>query len=264
VKHPAPYSPKILDAFVDILIKLDTPDGAKILDPFAGTGLVHTLPARAGRRWKTTGVELMPRWAEMTKNTIVGDATDLPRRWTDRFQVIAVSPCYGNRMADHHQNKDRCKACLGTGGQEHEASPGLSYWIECEKCDGSGLSHRRSYAHDYGVEDFLNDAPIEQNAGAMAWGPEYRVLHRAAWEEAYRVLEPGGYMLLNVKDFIQTKKREQHRIRVSSWHLRACQEIGFERIETQRVRLHGMRRGTNRELRVTHEMIYVLRKPEEN
>jgi SAM-dependent methyltransferase len=97
VRHPAKFSPAILDAIDDLL-----GDTARILDPFAGTGRIHQLetPYR-----EITGVELEPEWADMHPNTIVGDALALD--FADAtFDAIATSATYGNRMADHHNARD--------------------------------------------------------------------------------------------------------------------------------------------------------------
>lgn len=168
-KHPAPYSPTILAAMQQWLDKLATPghmwrQRPFILDPMAGSGRIHQLTG-----FCTVGVELEPEWAEMHPQTRVGDATALvfPDRY---FDGCAVSPCYGNRMADHHNAQDG--------------------------------SYRRTYRHTLGRQ--LSD----NNAGAMQWGDEYRALHEKAWAEVYRVLKPGAPFLLNCKDHIRGGRRQ--------------------------------------------------------
>ena len=66
IKHPAKYTDHLLPVFEDLLKGC-----TKVLDPFAGTGKIHSLP------FDTVGVELEKEWAEMHEKTIVGDATDL-------------------------------------------------------------------------------------------------------------------------------------------------------------------------------------------
>lgn len=167
-KHPAPYSPAVLEAMQRWLDKLAEHTYAwyrpLIIDPMAGTGRIHQL-----KGYITFGVELEPEWAEMHPQTQVGDATKLQYP-NEYFDGCCVSPCYGNRMADHHNALDG--------------------------------SYRRTYRHLLGRQLSPN------NAGAMQWGDEYRALHQEAWAEVYRVLKPGAPFLLNMKDHIRQKKRQ--------------------------------------------------------
>jgi SAM-dependent methyltransferase len=96
--HPAVYSAEILSAIETTLNHYYS--GPVVLDPFAGTGAIHSL-----RRFATIGVELEPEWAEMSSRTIVGDAASLPFA-NSVIDSIVTSPCNGNRMADHHNAKD--------------------------------------------------------------------------------------------------------------------------------------------------------------
>lgn len=99
-KHPAKFGFPILEAIRPILAS-EAPAG-RMLDPFAGTGRVHTF-ANSDRQ--TVGVELEPEWAANDPRTIVGDALHLPFP-DDSFEAVVTSCCYGNRMADHHEAKD--------------------------------------------------------------------------------------------------------------------------------------------------------------
>lgn len=156
-RHPARFTPAILDRLAELV-----PAGSLVLDPFCGTGRVHELAARCGAR--TIGAELEPEWAAMTNRTAVADATALPFP-AATFDVVATSPAYGNRLADHHEARDG--------------------------------SVRHSYRHTLG-------RPLHpRNAGAMQWGEPYRELHRRAWREAVRVLRPRGTFLLNVSDHVR-------------------------------------------------------------
>lgn len=97
VRHPARFTAAILEV-VESLLVAHRFDG-RILDPFAGTGLVHRLP------WPTVGVELEPEWAYQHPATVTGSALALP--FPDgSFDAIVTSPAYGNRMADHHEARD--------------------------------------------------------------------------------------------------------------------------------------------------------------
>lgn len=255
-RHPAPYSGALLPvlaALVDLHAPRRTRRPTRVLDPFAGTGRVHGLVALVEEPIETWGVELMPRWAALHPRTLHGDATALPREWSGRFDAIVTSPCYGNRFADHHDARDVCSECDGR--------PNLWEWLvagrwssRCPKCGGNGLSPRRSYAHYYGRDRFLHDAPRDRNAGLMHFGDEYRDLHERAWREARRVLAKDGVLILNIKNFV----RDGEVVDVAGWHRRTLEALGFRRLGTKSVTLRGFRHGANRDARETGERVYLF------
>lgn len=158
-RHPARFSEAVLRAIVDLV-----PAKALLLDPFAGTGRIHQLTGA-----RTVGVELEAEWATMSTGTIIGNALALPFA-EDSFDAIATSPCYGNRLADHHEARDG--------------------------------SERRSYRHDLGRPLHPN------NAGQLQWGAAYKAFHEKAWAEALRVLRPRGRFILNVSDHVRCGKTQ--------------------------------------------------------
>lgn len=127
----------------------------RVLDPFAGPTGTSSSP-------NTWGVEIEPEWCG--PRTVVGDAQALPFRDCS-FDAVATSPCYGNRMADHHNAQDG--------------------------------SRRHTYTHTMGHE--LNC----RSAATLQWGKAYRRLHEHAWSECYRVLRPFGILVLNVSDHVR-------------------------------------------------------------
>lgn len=162
--HPATYSRAILDVFARHLEPHTT-----VLDPFAGVGGIHQLSDRVDV--KTIGVEIEPEWAEQGKS-LCGDSRQLDYLiGAKSVDVIATSPAYGNRMADHHDAKDD--------------------------------SHRNTYRHTLGRE------LTEGNAGGMQWGDEYRELHADVWAIAVTRLKPGGKFLLNIKDHVRAGEVQQ-------------------------------------------------------
>lgn len=155
MKHPA----KMTDVILEEIARHVLP--GRLLNPFAGTGRIHLLEQADVETW---GVELEPEWANMHPRTILGDATALPFV-DDSFDCIATSPCYGNRMADHHEAKDN--------------------------------SRRITYRHTLGRPLHPN------NAGQLQWGKQYRKFHYEAWTEVVRTLKPGGRFILNCSDHIR-------------------------------------------------------------
>lgn len=238
VPHPAKFSPEVLE----VLDRWVEP-GWRVLDPFAGTGLIHTLDQA-----ETWGVEIEPEWATMHPRTIVGDALRLPFA-DDSFDAIATSPTYGNRMADSHDAKERCRACAGSGsvgGYE------TGNWTTCEKCKGAGRRDykRLTYTHQLGRK------PHPNSSATMQWGPKYRAFHEKAWAEADRVLKPGGLFLLNVSDHIRNHAIEP----VCDWHIEHLESIGYAVARIANPQTKRMGFGANREARVDAEMVCALRK----
>jgi len=239
--HPAKFNDPILFVIAEMIDdEIFAGDGPKsgtfrqfnVLDPFAGTGRVHELdtfrPAGAAQSpLNTRGIELEPEWAEMHPRTEQGDALDMvnvPAAWAD---IVATSPTYGNRMADHHDAKDGSK--------------------------------RMTYRHQLG-------RPLhENNSGKMAWGPKYWEFHEDAWTEVNRVLAPGGMFIINTKDFIRTKRIKKRPVRetvgVTSWHLELLAAMGYSVIRHERIPVKGMGFGANGKNRVGHEDVVALRKP---
>lgn len=152
--HPAKFTHIILEKIRPYLR-----DGQRVLDPFAGTGQLRHIAPNAILN------EIEPEWAiQCRDNAVIGNALHLPFG-NDVFDAIVTSPCYGNRMADHHKAKDESK--------------------------------RITYTHTLGRE--LH----HDNAGTLRWGEAYRTFHRNAWTECDRVLKPGGLFVLNVSDHIR-------------------------------------------------------------
>ena len=155
--HPAKFSSSILPVIDDLL-----GDAISVLDPFAGVGLIHTLSHR-----DTYGIEIEPEWANQHPRTQVGNALRLPFP-AKTFDAIATSPCYGNRMADHHNAKD--------------------------------ASRRVGYKFSLGRD------PHPESAAVLHWGSAYQAFHVEAWTEAVRVLKDGGRFVLNISDIIRDKQ----------------------------------------------------------
>lgn len=252
-----------------------------VLDNFAGIGRVHDLADVLDVQ--TVGIEIEPEWAQRRARTLVGDATALPVEWSNLFDCVATSCVYGNRMSDHHDAKDSCAACHGIGVNATPdgcadapmfcpdcssvacACGGLGIAMKahvneceacsarrCPSCSGSGLSKRYTYRHALG-------RPLhERNAGQMQWPSNaYRTLHEEAWAEAFRVLRPGGIILLNIKNHIRQGKE----MLVAEWHRATLQSAGFRILTVAEVDAPGLRHGANAAARVIHERILVGRKP---
>lgn len=143
MRHPAKYTDSLIPVFARML-----KGSTRILDPFAGTGKVFFLE-RLLPGVQIEALELEPEWATMHPRTTIGNVLSIP--WDNNyFDAICTSPCYGNRMADHHDAKDG--------------------------------SSRNTYAHALGRKPHCN------NAGLLQWGEDYRRFHIRAWSEESVIL----------------------------------------------------------------------------
>lgn len=223
IKHPAQYSPPIIEKIIELI------DGRTglLIDPFAGPG--QSLHQLVGPRRRVVGIEIEQPWVDAGSDLVrQGDACALPFR-AKSVNTIVTSPVYGNRFSDHHQARD--------------------------------TSSRRSYTHDIrrqvGTVDY-ELAPA--NAGRYQFGSiEYESLHRAAWAECWRVARPGALFLLNVSDFY----RRGARVRVASWHVRVVEAAGFDWVNGWLIPTRRMGHGENRDARADGEWLYAFTKRED-
>lgn len=193
------------------------PTTGAVLDPFAGTGRIHELATDERR---TVGVEIEAEWADKHEDTIYGDALEvLGDMADDTYDAISTSPTYGNRMADHH--------------------------------DATDDSERLTYKHTLGRD--LTDG----NSGAMQWGPAYRAFHENAWDEAVRVLRPGGTFTLNIKNHIRDGVEQ----RVAEWHISTLMlQHDMEMIALDVIPTRGLMAGANAGTRTGYEFVITFRK----
>lgn len=220
VKHPAKFSPSILDVIRDQLA-VRVAEDAIGLDPFAGVGRCHELG------WWVAGNELEMPWCRehVGKGPVAcGDATRLPYR-SAVFDFAITSPTYGNRFADKHNARDG--------------------------------STRRSYTHD--LRAALDDPDYHlhpNNTGGMKWGADYWRMHGRAYDEVWRVLKDGGVFIVNVSDFV----RRGEIVRVVDWHRRTLHARGFTVEQEVAVETPRMRYGANGDARAAEEKVLVCEK----
>lgn len=243
VKHPARFSRELLPVFEKELAGFD-----RVLDPMGGTGeRIHEI------RPDVIVNEIEYEWA-FSRPAINGDALHLP--FADgTFDAGVCSPTYANRFKDHHNANDKCSRCKGTGQEWPGDGTVRGLHPKCRKCNGTGLSPRRSYTHDLrAMTGDRNRNLHPNNSGTMGFDWRYKTLHIQAWVELYRVLAWGAHFVLNVKD--SHKGREI--VHVVDWHLKACELIGFNLLDTIEVGTPGLRYGANSKAREPKEYVFVF------
>lgn len=265
-RFPAKFTASVLDT-IQAELQLRFLHTATILDPFAGTGLVHTLADRLPVT--TVGIEIEPEVAALHPRTVCGDSrrastfqnplaaiTGTPDGYPFRAQVIVTSPAYGNRFADQYLGSDteQCRACL-QAGEPHPPVAGTDKvrFIDpdCKKCDGTGCakSTRAGYAIALGRR-------LTPGSGAAAqWGQKYKRLHLPVLQDVDRLLEPGGWWMVNVSSSI----RQEAYADVMEWWVERLAErariVALRAIETPR---NGF--GQNGDDRVPVEHLIVAQK----
>ena len=229
--HFARYSPAIVDA-----IEPRIGDSKRILDPLAGTLERLAVLEQPDRGWhQVFGVELEPEWVEGYSHPrlVQGDATKLP--FPDHsFDVICVSPSYGNRDSDR------------TGG----------WWDNPD---------RKTYAAALG----RNPTPVRVTRRGNVRGslclpfshPLYRAGHALVWAETVRVLKPDGMFVIVLKNFIAGGAVN----RVSQWHRDLLRDgLGLREVDDTSVSARGRRIGANATVRAEQvDKIYISLRPPE-
>lgn len=231
----------------------------KIWDPFGGMGGAQTIDRALDAEVYCTEIEW--EWAVQsvdTRRVVCADSQKPPFR-ADTFQGVITSPCYGNRMADHHEAKDPCSACLGKGCGNNSGREMCKYDARrstkglhgggcgpCTKCKGHGLSVRNTYRHKLG-------RPLtEGSAAGLQWGEPYRALHEEVWGNVWLCLEEGGLFVLNVSDHI----RKGEVVPVSQWHHDTIISMPFTCVDHVEVGTRRQKMGSNANVRVGHENIF--------
>jgi hypothetical protein len=254
--HPAKFSPEVLDALVQIVDAECERQQRRltVLDSFGGVGLVHDLADRLPERMlHVLAVELEPEWATQRPGVIVGDACDLVAAGVadSSVDVLATSPCYGNRMADAYMGDGPCKLCRGSGAAASAAD--VERKLTCPRCDGHGVD--RSARMTYAIS--LGRKPSAGSAAVLQWGDRYRELHSRAWAAADAALRPGALAVVNISNHVRGGEVQ----RVVEWHLDwwLHHRYTVETVDKVGTRRYGF--GSNRDARVDAERVLVLRKP---
>lgn len=253
--HPAKWSAAVLDVLAEMVgTEAEYQDRRlRVLDPFAGVGRERLADALGTAAvYDVVGVELQPEWGDSI--TVQGDATDLPAEWSGRFDAVVTSPCYGNRLADHHDAKDPCKACNGKGYVDPESHPQAP--VTCTTCKGTQLSWRNTYAHALRRQ---GGDLVTGSAAGMQWGRAYRELHKDAIMEMLRCTAEGGLVVVNMSNHVRDGVEQM----VVEWWVNELLVRGCGLVEVRRVRTPRQGFGANGDTRVDGEVVIAARAPVE-
>lgn len=161
--HPATFSPTMVSEFIQFFTK----KGQTVLDPFLGIG--STLVACDRTKREGIGIELSKKYGEMAKKRtsqkiIIGDARDIDKFKLPRIDYSITSPPYWNVLNRSTGSFEKTRKKRGLSTKYSDAKKDLGNIDE--------------------YEEFL-DTMFD------------------IYEKIYKVLKPGGYITIIVKNVKQ-------------------------------------------------------------
>lgn len=259
VRHPAKYSAALRPVIAELISRQ-----TGVVDQFGGVGGIHSVAEEAGVPL-SIAVEIELEWASQWESTddrftICGDSRNLASliQGTGRLvDAVAFSPDYGNRMADHHEAKDKSK--------------------------------RNTYRHYLGrmPSEGATTVTYFQKGGKNT---QYEEMHAAIWKQVHSLMTgPSATgspshrrVVCNVSDFLRTQSSERrqplskyervvettdkmeaagrHRVQCLAvdWHADMGESVGFRLEDRIQVATKRNRLGANRDVRVECEEVLVF------
>ena len=196
-QHPAPFS------FTDVgrLVRYFTKTGQTVLDPFVGVG--STLKACAVSQRRGIGIELNPRFVDLSRKRLTAEVTDM-------FSTV------GDQQIIHGDARDVLPTLPGDSVDFVVTSP--PYWSILKKEDHKVRQERiaNGLSTDYGNDDRdLANIPTYE---------EFLVVLTGLLAECGRILRPTKYMAIVVSDF----RDKSHYVMFHADLARSLQSIGLE------------------------------------
>jgi len=242
--HPATFPVRAQKLMADIANNLGVTD---VLDIFGGIGNIGGMK-KYGYKGKISANEIEPKWGGVS--TIV----EQKRRGVD------ISTIGDSR---HLKNKDNSVQAIFT-------SPTYG-----------NLMGLKSPSKKDSYQAFAGGKLEKGNTGGEVWGPKYEQLHREVYDEAFRVVRPGGYFVLNMKDKPITATSQKNRwipkkgstvfvedniMKATDWHVKALEDAGFKTVDRMTFDEPNIIKGSGtqkfgRKFSVGYEDVVVLQKP---
>lgn len=231
--HPAQFSDELIGPIAWLLMEAGVELGGVLLDPMAGVGVKLGLIAEK-LGMMPAGFEVELAYFHPVRYTApwvtLRDSTHpFGRLFVGETAAWVCSPPYPNGMSDDFVAKD--------------------------------ASRRNTYAHRI-RRSLPGYSMHENNSGAMSprrSEKAYRrfmAVHAKVWENTFEVLKPGAPGVVNVKNTVYGRHVF---VEETVDQLLAA---GFEVLKRVQVPCRGNRHGANRDARVDHEELILVRKPE--
>jgi hypothetical protein len=211
--HPATYPKSIQKLMSDIANKLNI---TEVLDIFGGVGKIGKM-RDFGYTGNIKAIELEPSWGG--KDTIK----------LHKDNGVDESIVGDSRNLPYSSNSIQAIFTSPTYGN---------------------LMALKSPSKKDSYQAFAGGKLTEGNTGGEVWGPVYEQLHKDIYKEAYRVIQPGGYFVLNMKDkpvsasdiknnWIPKKgstvEVKDQVMKATDWHIKALKEVGFKVVKKIRI-----------------------------
>ena len=245
--HPATYTKNIIKLMSDIAKELGATD---ILDIFGGVGKIGRIKDY-GFKGNVRTNELQPKWGG--KDTI---------KENQKNKVDSTTIGDSRKLDVPDESVGAIFTSPTYGNRMGTTSP-------------SKTDHYQAFA----------GGKLEKgNTGGMVWGPEYERLHKEIYNEAFRVVKPGGFFVLNMKDMpvgakdlknrwipkqgsevevLRNEKLGKDVMRATDWHVKTLEDAGFKVIDKYEVPESKQSVGTQsfgRKFTVGYEDVVVMGK----
>lgn len=240
--HPAPFPKGIQETMASIAKELGI---TNVLDIFGGIGKIGGMK-KFGYEGRITANDIEAKWGGDTISTMRDNGVDTPMVGDSRNLSIP---------------SDSIQAIF--------TSPTYG--------NAMGL---RSRSKKDSYQGMLGEKLSEGNTGGEVWGPVYEQLHKEVYKEANRVVQPGGYFVLNMKDKPVSAADQKNNwipkkgssvvvkdgtMRATDWHIKALEEAGFNLVKKIKIDEAPAISSAHRLARrhtVGYEDIVIMQKPE--
>lgn len=259
MSHPAKMPTYLAQAIIDSYTK----KGDLILDPMTGIGTTVIEAIKLGRN--AIGIEYEKRFMDMSNKNLIltkeklgnnagtglfikGDARELSKTLSKyNFDSIIFSPPFANTLAGSSKD-DTKKYKHGSAGKDYGDKDDLNQIgnlkhtqidtiifsppyeeVVCNQANNDSELCKRKFGYmvPYSEKTKEKRPPSEINIG-MQRGATYLGEMYKVYVECYKVLKPGNFMILVVKNF----RRKGEEINLMANTIQLCKTAGFKFFQT--------------------------------